>query len=140
MNKASKAGSCILQGAREALAIARGEADPSTYGIHVPAGVNVKRMRRNLKLTQDDFSLRFAIPQGTLRDWEQGRRHPEGPARTLLLVIEYEPEAVERALEHSMSFDRGTVAKPGASPVERISVRANRVRSPAPAPSRLPRK
>jgi len=119
MNKGSKAGSRILQGAMEALAIARGEADPSTYRVHVPADVNVKSIRRRLKLTQDEFARRFAIPLGTLRDWEQGRRHPEGPARALLLVIAHEPKAVERALAHSMIFDRGTVST-GASPLEPI--------------------
>jgi putative transcriptional regulator len=136
LNKASKAGSRILQGAKEALAIARGEADRSTYRVHVPAEVNVKSIRRRLKLTQDEFSRRFAIPQGTLRDWEQGRRHPEGPARTLLLVIAHEPQAVERALAHSMIFDRGTASTAGASPVERVSVRSNHVRSAARSPSR----
>jgi putative transcriptional regulator len=64
MNKASKAGSRILQGAKEALAIARGEADPSTYRVHVPAEVNVKSIRRRLKITQDEFARRFAIPPG----------------------------------------------------------------------------
>ncbi len=102
MKKASKAGSRILQGAREALAFARGEADPSVYRVHLPTDIDVKRMRRRLKLTQDEFSRRFGIPQGTLRDWEQGRRRPEGPARAFLLVIQHEPKAVERALAHAM--------------------------------------
>jgi putative transcriptional regulator len=102
MRKTSKAGSRILQGAKEALAFARGEADLKNYRVHVPAEVNVKAIRRRLGLTQDEFSRRFGIPQGTLRDWEQGRRRPEGPARAFLLVIQHEPKAVERALARAM--------------------------------------
>jgi putative transcriptional regulator len=62
----------------------------------------VKTIRRRLKLTQQEFSQRFGIPQGTLCDWEQGRR-PEGPARAFLLVIQHEPKAVKRALAHAMT-------------------------------------
>ncbi len=102
MKKTSKAGSRILQGAKQALALARGEADLKKFRIHVPADVDVKDIRRRLRLTQDEFSRRFGIPQGTLRDWEQGRRRPEGPARALLMVIQHEPKAVERALAHGM--------------------------------------
>jgi len=97
----STLGNRLIKAAKEARAIARGEADPSTYRVHVADDVDVKSIRRRLKLTQDEFSRRFGIPQGTLRDWEQGRRHPEGPARALLLVIQHEPKAVERALAHA---------------------------------------
>jgi putative transcriptional regulator len=82
MKKSSKAVSRILQGAKEALAFARGEADMKKYRVHVPAEVNVRTIRRRLRLTQHEFSRRFGIPQGTLRDWEQGRRRPEGRWRT----------------------------------------------------------
>lgn len=99
----SALGKRLIKAAREARAIARGEADPSTYRVHVPAEVDVKLIRRRLKLTQAEFARRFGIPPGTLRDWEQGRRHPEGPARALLLVIQHEPKAVERALTHAMT-------------------------------------
>jgi putative transcriptional regulator len=98
MKKSSKAGFRILQGAKEALDFARGDADLKKFRVHVPAEVNVRTIRRRLRLTQYEFSRRFGIPQGTLRDWEQGRRRPEGPARAFLLVIQHEPKAVERAL------------------------------------------
>ncbi len=121
----STLGKRLIKAAKEARAIARGKADPSTYRVHVPAEVNVKSIRRRLKLTQEEFSRRFAIPQGTLRDWEQGRRHPEGPARALLLVIAHEPKAVERALAHSMIFDRGTASTAAASPLGHVHKRLN---------------
>jgi len=99
----STLGKRLIKAAKEARAIVRGEADATTYRVHVPTDVDVRSIRRRLKLTQDEFSRRFGIPQGTLRDWEQGRRRPEGPARAFLLVIQHEPKAVERALAHSIT-------------------------------------
>ena len=57
-----------------------------------------RTLRWRLKFTQDEFSTRFAIPLGTLRDWEQGRSEPDAPAKAYLKVISAEPEAVARAL------------------------------------------
>ena len=59
--------------------------------IHIP---NVKRLRERLGLTQDAFAAAYRIPIGTLRDWEQGRKHPDAPARAYLTVIARNPEAV----------------------------------------------
>jgi putative transcriptional regulator len=60
-----------------------------------------KRIREKLKLTQEEFSDRFEVPLGTLRDWEQGVSKPDRAARTLLRVIEQDPEGVVKALEKS---------------------------------------
>jgi putative transcriptional regulator len=57
----------------------------------------VRVMRRALGLSQEEFSAKFHIPLGTLRDWEQGRREPDIAARAYLTVIGREREAVERA-------------------------------------------
>jgi putative transcriptional regulator len=62
---------------------------------------DTKRIREKLKLTQEEFSDRFEIPLGTLRDWEQGVGKPDRSARTLLRVIEQDPEGVVKALEKS---------------------------------------
>lgn len=59
---------------------------------------NPKRIRQRLQLTQEQFATRFAIPLGTLRDWERGARYPDTAARTLLQVIEHNPDAVVQAL------------------------------------------
>ena len=88
----------IAAGLKDAIAIARGEADRASYRVHVPSDVDVGRIRRRLKLSQSEFAARFGIAPGTLRDWEQKRKRPEGPARVLLMVIEREPAAVERAV------------------------------------------
>jgi putative transcriptional regulator len=50
-------------------------------------------------MSQPEFALRFGFSLGTLRQWEQGRRLPDGPARVLLTVISHQPEAVKKALE-----------------------------------------
>jgi len=59
--------------------------------IHIP---NVKKLRERLGLTQDAFAAAYRIPIGTLRDWEQGRKRPDAPARAYLTVIARNPEAV----------------------------------------------
>lgn len=88
----------IKIGLKEAISIARGEADPATYRVHVQADVDARAIRKKLGLSQGDFAARYCIPVATLRDWEQNRRRPEGAARVLLTIIDREPEAVERAL------------------------------------------
>jgi putative transcriptional regulator len=49
-------------------------------------------------LTREAFAMRFGLRLGTVRDWEQRKRRPEGAARVLLTVIEKEPGAVTRSL------------------------------------------
>jgi putative transcriptional regulator len=62
----------------------------------------VKTLRRALALTQEEFSTRYHIPLGTLRDWEQGRSAPDQPAKAYLTVIARNPKAVERALHPAL--------------------------------------
>ena len=61
----------------------------------------IKTIRRTLGLTQEEFSARYHVPLGTLRDWEQGRTEPDQPARAYLTVIARDPEGVLRALQQS---------------------------------------
>ena len=56
-------------------------------------------LRKRLGLSQAEFARQFMFNLRTLRDWEQGRRQPEGIARTYLRVIERNPDAVRAALE-----------------------------------------
>ena len=88
----------ILQGAREALAMAKGEADPATHKVHVPADVDVRAIRAASGMTQAEFAAAFGFPVTTLRDWEQGRTRPDMASRSYLLVIERRPDAVREAL------------------------------------------
>jgi putative transcriptional regulator len=59
----------------------------------------VKTLRRALGLTQEEFAVRYHIPLGTLRDWEQGRTQPDQPARAFLIVIARAPEEVAEFLK-----------------------------------------
>ena len=57
-----------------------------------------KIIRRALELTQEDFAVRYHIPLGTLRDWEQGRAEPDQPTRAYLTLIARDPDHVNRIL------------------------------------------
>jgi len=57
-----------------------------------------KIIRRSLGFTQEEFAVRYHIPLGTLRDWEQGRAQPDRPTQAYLKIIACEPERVERLL------------------------------------------
>lgn len=98
---ARKAYQQIAKGLREAVAFVRGEADRSKYRVHIPAAIDTRAIRKKLKLTQQEFAERYHIPVATLRDWEQGRRVPDAPARALIAAIREEPEIVRRALKRT---------------------------------------
>jgi putative transcriptional regulator len=57
-----------------------------------------KIIRRALELTQEEFAVRYHIPLGTLRDWEQGRAEPDQPTRAYLRLIARDPDRVNRTL------------------------------------------
>ena len=95
----SKVADSLRRGLQEAMAYAKGEADASAYRVHVPAQIDVKTIRMNLGMTQEEFAGRFGFSVNTLRHWEQGSRQPEGPTRAYLLVIERAPKAVQKALQ-----------------------------------------
>ena len=59
----------------------------------------VRALRKKLNLTQEQFSARFHLPLGTVRDWEQGAHRPDKAAQVLLTVIAKDPDAVARALK-----------------------------------------
>ena len=86
----------LLQSTHEALAIAKGEAEPA--GVYVPESVDVAAIRKRQKLSQSAFADRYGLSVGTVRDWERGRRKPDRAAQVLLSVIDRNPEAVTRAL------------------------------------------
>lgn len=65
--------------------------------VEVPM-VDVREVRRHFGLSQAAFAAKFGFQPATLRNWEQGRTRPDGPARVLLAVIAHHPEAVKDAL------------------------------------------
>lgn len=95
----SKAGESIIAGLKDAIAYGQGDLSRGrAHIVQVPDMIDVKAIRKRLGLTQVEFARRFGFEISSVRNWEQGRRRPEGPARVLLKVIEKEPEAVQRAL------------------------------------------
>jgi putative transcriptional regulator len=58
----------------------------------------VRDLRRRARLTQQEFAARLGVPVETIRNWEQGKRAPRGPARALLAVIAHAPDTVFAAL------------------------------------------
>ena len=90
-------GQLIIEGAEEALRFMRGDGTAARVW-QVPV-LDAAEVRKKTGLSQEQFAQRFRINLATLRNWEQGVRQPEGPARVLLMVIAAEPEAVERALK-----------------------------------------
>jgi putative transcriptional regulator len=82
----------LVESVREGGAILRGQTKPSR--AFVVDGPNIKHMRMKYQLSQGQFAALLGISVGTLRNWEQGRRTPEGPARVLLQVAAKHPNAV----------------------------------------------
>lgn len=86
----------IAAGLEDAIAHANG--DTSRGQTHVPGDVDVRAIRAKLGLSQVEFAQAFGVSVAAIRNWEQQRRIPRGPARVLLHVIDREPEAVRRVL------------------------------------------
>ncbi len=86
----------LVRSVRQAGRIRRGGARPSRSFSFAPA--DVKAIRIKLGKSQADFSLMIGVSVATLRNWEQGRRKPEGPALALLRVVSAAPRTVTRAL------------------------------------------
>ena len=79
----------MLDGIR---AIKRGRG--KRYEVKLPA--DVRAIRERMSLSQSSFAAVLGVSIRTLQDWEQGRREPTGPARSLLRVAERHPEALLR--------------------------------------------
>ena len=76
--------------------IRRGQLRPGRVTTFKPA--DVRAIRDQLEVTQAEFAMMIGVSLATLRNWEQGRRVPDGPARALLKVAARDPRAVAMAL------------------------------------------
>ncbi len=94
----TKAFEHIKAGLEDAIAYAEGDTSRGrAHHIEVET-IDVAAARKKLGMSQIAFAETFGFSVGTLRNWEQKHRRPQGPARLLLKVIDKEPEAVKRAL------------------------------------------
>jgi putative transcriptional regulator len=86
----------LLKSVKQAGQIRRGERKPGRIVTFRPEAE--KAVRARLGQNQEQFALMIGVSVATLRNWEQGRRHPDGPALALLRVAARNPEAVAAAL------------------------------------------
>ncbi len=89
----------LIESASQAVEIVRGDRDASrTYEVTSDI---VREIRERTGLSQEKFAGLIHISVGTLRNWEQGRRRPDGPAAALLTAIKNDPQRVVAALNTS---------------------------------------
>ncbi|HKX09642.1 MAG TPA: transcriptional regulator [Stellaceae bacterium] len=89
----------ILEGLADASAYLEGRKDHvRVTKVQVPAAVNVRTIRRHLKLSQPEFARRYALPLASLRKWEQGTRKPDAATRAYLTLIARNPRVVAETL------------------------------------------
>ncbi|MGH6786848.1 MAG: helix-turn-helix domain-containing protein [Novosphingobium sp.] len=91
----SKAFDKIAAGLADAIAYAEGD----TGKGRIAAGPDVKAIRAKTRLSQTKFAGKLRLPVSTVRDWEQHRRSPDGPARTLLGMVDADPKAALALIE-----------------------------------------
>ena len=83
----------LLQSVREMGAITRGEMQPSrATELSIP---DVKQVREKLGFSQIEFARVLRVSVGTIRNWEQNRRQPTGPARVLLTIVQQQPDVLK---------------------------------------------
>ena len=87
----------LMASLAEARAYARGEEVPGLRVHHFPA-IDIAAIRKQTGATQDLFARQIGVSIATLRNWEQGRHQPEGPARVLLSMLARDPGIVARTL------------------------------------------
>ena len=80
----------ILEGIKEIKRFKKGEIKLKAQTLNEPSPA--KTIRKKLKLSQSSFASLMGVSPRTIQDWEQGRRKPQGPARSLLRIAEQHPE------------------------------------------------
>lgn len=86
----------LMESMKQATAISKGEMQPSRVFVFSP--INVKEVREKTNKNQEEFANMIGVKVGTLRNWEQGRRKPDGAALTLLKIVAANPKYVEQVL------------------------------------------
>lgn len=129
----------IINGLEEIKAWRLGGTKLRTTTVELPRAVEVPAIRRELGLSQEQFAGLMGVSVATLRNWEQGRREPQGPARSLLLVASREPAAVLKALTGS-GLSGTHAAKPAEAAQKTANYRVSRRTSRTKSSSRIPRR
>src|ERR1039457_3735415 len=88
-------GADLVEGMKLVLAHQRGKAELDQVW---PKPIDVKAIRKRVKMSQAEFSRAYGISKRAIQEWEQGGRQPDSAARAYLTVISREPAFVRRAL------------------------------------------
>jgi putative transcriptional regulator len=88
-------GADVIEGMKLVLAHQRGKVELEQVW---PKPIDVKAIRKQVKMSQAEFSRTYGISKRALQEWEQGGRQPDSAARAYLTVIAKEPAIVRRAL------------------------------------------
>jgi putative transcriptional regulator len=86
----------LLESVKQAGRIHRGEEKPSRKFVFDK--IDVKAVREQIGLSQSKFATTIGVSVRTLQNWEQGHRHPQGPALALLTIFKNDPEHAIKAL------------------------------------------
>ena len=81
----------LLQSVKEAGKIMRGEMKPSRQFVFDDKE-DIQEVRHGFNASQSEFAQFMGVSINTLQNWEQGRRHPTGPAKMLLRIVVRKPE------------------------------------------------
>jgi len=101
----------LVASVREGGAILRGQKKPArAFAVDGP---DVKQIRSRYGLSQSEFAAMLGISVATLRNWEQGRRAPDGPARVLLQVAAKHPDAVWDVVQREVKQARRASSRNG---------------------------
>jgi putative transcriptional regulator len=92
---AKRPGADLIEGMKVVLAHRRGRIELEQVW---PRRIDVKAIRKRVKMSQAEFSRAYGISKRALQEWEQGGRQPDSAARAYLTVIAKEPGVVRRAL------------------------------------------
>ncbi len=95
----SKFAKDLIEGMSEAIDHANGQG--AAAAVHVVEVPDVRAIRRQLHMSQQEFAEAYRIPLATLKNWEQGRRAPDAPAAAYLQAISRKPQLIRDALQPS---------------------------------------
>ena len=96
----------IIQGLEEIKAWKKGRTKLKTTTVELPRAADVAAIRKELGLSQEQFAQFMDVSVSTLRNWEQERREPNGPARSLLLVAAKQPQGARETFKSAMPAAR----------------------------------
>ena len=92
----------LVQSVKDVLDFEQGTKSLKVTEVEIP-NIDVKVIRARLKLSQQRFANKFGLSVASIRNWEQGQRAPEGPARVLLSLIAHKPNIVEEEVNRLRS-------------------------------------